>query len=80
MKSRIMYIERKAGKLEGEARIGRVTFWQLWKIDLLQRTFLREGEGVQVQLLLRGEWGGLLDLRAQAARRRSAVRDGHYPG
>ncbi|HZN65706.1 MAG TPA: hypothetical protein VFB66_10405 [Tepidisphaeraceae bacterium] len=26
MKSRIMYIERKAGGLEGEARIGRVTF------------------------------------------------------
>ena len=26
MKSRIMYIERKAGNLEGEARIGRVTF------------------------------------------------------
>ena len=26
MKSRIMYIERKAGQLTGEARIGRVTF------------------------------------------------------
>src|SRR6185503_14127893 len=26
MKSRIMYIERKAGNLTGEARIGRVTF------------------------------------------------------
>ncbi len=26
MKSRIMYIERKAGELTGEARIGRVTF------------------------------------------------------
>lgn len=26
MKSRIMYIERKAGALTGEARIGRVTF------------------------------------------------------
>ena len=26
MKRRIMYIERKAGSLEGEARIGRVTF------------------------------------------------------
>ena len=26
MKSRLMYIERKAGQLTGEARIGRVTF------------------------------------------------------
>ncbi len=26
MKTRIMYIERKAGKLTGDARIGRVTF------------------------------------------------------
>ena len=26
VKSRIMYIERKAGRLEGQARIGRVTF------------------------------------------------------
>ena len=26
VKSRIMYIERKAGELTGEARIGRVTF------------------------------------------------------
>jgi hypothetical protein len=26
MKSRIMYIERKAGSLTGEARIGRITF------------------------------------------------------
>lgn len=26
MKSRIMYIERKAGRLTGEARIGRITF------------------------------------------------------
>ncbi len=41
-KTRIMYIERKAGNLTGPARIGRVTYSNDWGDDLLQRTRIQE--------------------------------------
>ena len=35
MESKIMYIERKAGELTGDARIGRVSFSKSGQINIL---------------------------------------------
>lgn len=44
--SKIMYIERKAGELTGDAHIGRVTFSKTWKSVYYQgQTFQRLGGG-----------------------------------